>query len=34
VAKVHEAIGWSSTRKLEEILGDVIQFHQAEASVV
>ncbi len=34
VTKIGEAIGWSSTRSLDEILGDVIDFHQAEASVV
>jgi UDP-glucose 4-epimerase len=34
VTKIGDALGWSSTRSLDEILGDVIQFHQAEASVV
>jgi UDP-glucose 4-epimerase len=34
VAKIGRALGWSSTRSLDEILSDVIQFHQAEASVV
>jgi len=34
VAKVGRVIDWSSTRTLDEILGDVITFHQAEAAVV
>ena len=34
VTKVGNALGWSSTRTLDEILCDIIQFHQAEASVV
>jgi UDP-glucose 4-epimerase len=34
VTKIGRALGWSSTRSLDEILTDVIMFHQAEASVV
>ena len=34
VAKVGRVIDWSSTRTLDEILADVITFHQAEAAVV
>ena len=34
ISKVAGAIGWAPTRSLDEILGDVIRFHQAEASVV
>jgi UDP-glucose 4-epimerase len=34
VTKVGRALGWSSTRSLDDILTDVIMFHQAEASVV
>jgi UDP-glucose 4-epimerase len=34
VTKIGRALGWSSTHTLDEILSDVIQFHQAEASVV
>jgi UDP-glucose 4-epimerase len=34
IAKVDAAIGWAPTRSLDEILSDVIQFHQAEAAVV
>jgi len=33
-AKIAAAIGWSPTRSLDEILGDVISFHQAEAAIV
>ncbi len=32
--KVSEAIDWTPTRNLEEILRDVIAFHQAEATIV
>jgi nucleoside-diphosphate-sugar epimerase len=32
--KIAAAIGWSPTRTLDEILSDVIEFHQAEAAVV
>lgn len=34
ITKVERAIGWTPTRRLDEILGDVISFQQAEASVV
>lgn len=34
ITKVGAAIGWSPTRSLDEILGDVIAFHQAGAAVV
>jgi UDP-glucose 4-epimerase len=34
ISKIAGAIGWSPTRSLDEILGDVIRFHQAEAAVV
>ncbi len=34
VTKIGRALGWSSTHTLDDILSDVIQFHQAEASVV
>jgi UDP-glucose 4-epimerase len=34
IGKVEAAIGWTPTRSLDAILGDVIAFHQAEAVVV
>ncbi|MDP8909869.1 MAG: nucleoside-diphosphate sugar epimerase, partial [Chloroflexota bacterium] len=34
ISKLNAAIGWEPTRSLDEILGDVIEFHQAEAAVV
>jgi UDP-glucose 4-epimerase len=34
ITKIDSAIGWSPTRSLDEILADVIEFHQAEAAVV
>ena len=34
IAKVGRAMNWSPTRSLDEILGDVIAFHQSEAAVV
>lgn len=34
VTKIGRALGWCSTHSLDEILRDVIQYHQAEASVV
>jgi UDP-glucose 4-epimerase len=34
IDKVEAAIGWTPTRTLDEILTDVIEFHQAEAAVV
>ena len=34
ITKIGDAIGWSPTRSLDEILGDVIRFHQSEAAVV
>jgi len=33
-AKIAAAIGWAPTRSLDEIVEDVIKFHQAEAVVV
>jgi UDP-glucose 4-epimerase len=34
IAKIQAAIGWVPTRSLDEILGDVVTFQQAEAAVV
>ncbi|HEV2060926.1 MAG TPA: hypothetical protein VGR11_16370, partial [Solirubrobacteraceae bacterium] len=34
ISKIGAAVGWSPTRSLDEILGDVISFHQSEAAVV
>jgi len=34
IAKIGGALGWSGTRSLDEILGDVIAFHQSEAALV
>jgi UDP-glucose 4-epimerase len=34
ITKIDAAIGWTPTHSLDEILTDVIEFHQAEASVV
>ncbi len=34
VSKVEAAVGWTPTRALDEILGDVINYQQAEAAVV
>jgi UDP-glucose 4-epimerase len=34
ISKIGAAIGWAPTRSLDEILGDVISFHQSEAAVV
>lgn len=34
VSKIGGALGWSPTRTLDEILSNVISFHQAEAAVV
>ena len=34
ISKIGAAIGWSPTQSLDEILGDVIRFHQSEAAVV
>jgi len=34
VAKIGGAVGWTPTRTLDEILGDVVSFMQAEAAVV
>jgi len=34
LAKIANAVGWSPTRSLDEILDDVIAFHQAGAAVV
>ncbi len=34
VAKIERAIGWATPRRLDEILGDVIRYQQAEAAVV
>jgi UDP-glucose 4-epimerase len=32
--KIEAAIGWAPTHTLDEILADVIEFHQAEAAIV
>jgi UDP-glucose 4-epimerase len=34
IAKIAGALNWSPTRTLDEILSDVIAFHQAEAAVI
>jgi nucleoside-diphosphate-sugar epimerase len=34
IRKVEAAVGWTPTRTLDEILVEVIDFHQAEAAVV
>jgi nucleoside-diphosphate-sugar epimerase len=34
IAKIGGALNWSPTRTLDEILSDVIAFHQAEARVI
>ncbi|MEJ7785093.1 MAG: GDP-mannose 4,6-dehydratase [Solirubrobacteraceae bacterium] len=34
ISKIGSALDWSPTRSLDEILGDVIAFHQSEAAVV
>jgi UDP-glucose 4-epimerase len=34
ISKVAAALDWSPTRTLDEILGDVIDFHQQEAAIV
>jgi UDP-glucose 4-epimerase len=34
IAKIEAAIAWAPTRSLDEILGDVVSFQQAEAAVV
>jgi UDP-glucose 4-epimerase len=34
IDKIEAAIGWRPTRSLDEILTDVIAFHQAEAAIV
>jgi UDP-glucose 4-epimerase len=34
IAKIASAVAWAPTRSLDEILRDVIEFHQAEAAVV
>jgi len=34
ISKIDAAVGWRPTRTLDEILGDVISFQQAEAAVV
>jgi len=34
ISKIEAAVGWTPTRTLDEILGDVISFQQAEAAVV
>ena len=34
IAKIQRAVAWAPTRSLDEILGDVISFQQAEAAVV
>ena len=34
VGKIEAAVGWTPTRSLDEILGDVIDYQQADAAVV
>jgi UDP-glucose 4-epimerase len=34
ISRIESAIGWAPTRSLDEILGDVVHFHQAEAAIV
>ena len=34
ISKIGAAVGWSPTRSLDEILADVISFHQSAAAVV
>ncbi len=34
ISKIGDTIDWAPTRSLDEILGDVIRFHQSEAAVV
>jgi UDP-glucose 4-epimerase len=34
ISKIAGVLGWSPTRTLDEILGDVIAFHQQEAAIV
>jgi UDP-glucose 4-epimerase len=34
IAKIGAAVGWNPTRSLDDTLGDVISFLQAEAAVV
>jgi UDP-glucose 4-epimerase len=34
IEKIRRAVAWEPTRSLDEILGDVVSFHQAEAAVV
>ena len=34
IAKIEAAVGWTPTRTLDEILGDVVTFQQSEAAVV
>ena len=34
IAKIEEAVGWTPTHTLDEILEDVVHFQQAEAAVV
>ena len=34
IAKLGGALGWSPTRSLDDILGDVITSHQSEAALV
>jgi UDP-glucose 4-epimerase len=34
IAKIEAALGWKPTRSLDEILGNVIRYHQSEVAVV
>lgn len=34
IGKIGNAVGWSPTRSLDEILADVVAFHQVEAAIV
>jgi UDP-glucose 4-epimerase len=34
ISKIEAAVGWAPTHSLDEILGDVISFQQAEAAIV
>jgi nucleoside-diphosphate-sugar epimerase len=34
IGKINSALGWSPTHSLDEILADVISFHQSETALV
>lgn len=34
ITKIHDVVGWSPTRSLDQTLADVIEFHQSDAAVV